>query len=151
MKKLLLSLFAALLTTTAMAQAPDWSVDPNDFDNSMTLVAVVEIEDVELANASDQLGAFVGTELRGTAKSIFFSSQSRYYFFITIYSDEVIGESITFEAYDAENDRTVSLANIIEFTADLISGDLSNPVLLTDDADAVDDEGPVVGDRDATR
>ena len=142
MKALLTAFIATMISFVAYAQAPSWSVDPNNFTNSMTLVAVVEIDDVELSNTSDQLGAFVGMEVRGVANSILLSG--RYYFFVTIYSDEVSDESISFKVYDASNDVTVDLANTIEFTLDLVSGAIGNPVLLTNDAGAVDDEGPVV-------
>ncbi|MEL7145747.1 MAG: Ig-like domain-containing protein [Bacteroidota bacterium] len=144
MRRILFILWVLAGTHSAYSQAPSWSVTPTDFNNSMTLVAVVEVDDVELGNTSDILGAFVGNEVRGVTNSFFFSSTGRYFFFLTIYSDAVNGETITFKVYDASNDATVDLANTVEFTAELISGELSNPVVLTNDITAVDNDGPQV-------
>jgi hypothetical protein len=54
-----------LISGFSHAQAPNWSVNPNQFQYSMTATAVLDLNCAELTNPSNQLGAFVGTTLRG--------------------------------------------------------------------------------------
>ncbi|MEL6559250.1 MAG: Ig-like domain-containing protein [Bacteroidota bacterium] len=142
MKRRILCLVAMLFSAFAYCQNPNWTIDPNDFDNSMTVVGVAEIGGVELSSASNQIGAFVGNELRGTTSAIYFASRDRYFFFLTIYSDAVNGETITYKVYNQPEDEVVDLVNTTDFVIDEVLGELDNPVILSDDPGSVDITGP---------
>ena len=142
MKSTFLCLAAMLMSVFTYSQNPNWTINSGDFDNSMTVVGVGEIDGTELASASNEIGAFVGGELRGTTNAIYFASRDRYYFFLTIYSDAVSGETITYKIYNQAENEVVDLVNTTAFVIDEILGELDNPVILSDDPASVDITGP---------
>ena len=63
MKRGLLLLLSFLFTVTV--QANHWEPDPHQFPNNMSVIGVIEINGVEQASESYELGAFCGDECRG--------------------------------------------------------------------------------------
>ncbi|MGD9140296.1 MAG: hypothetical protein PVJ42_02025 [bacterium] len=57
----------------------------------------------------------------------------RYLTFLMIYSNEVEGESVTFQAYDGAGDRQVGLNETVAFAADGTVGLLASPQVFTGD------------------
>ncbi|MFT5665899.1 MAG: gliding motility-associated-like protein [Vicingaceae bacterium] len=113
----------------SFAQAPNWSVDPNQFQYSMTATAVLDLNCAELTNPSNQLGAFVGNTLRGTA----FTSTvigGRYEASMTIYSDLVNGENVTFHFYQNSSNTTFTSIDSIAFQDNAIFGSPASPLVI---------------------
>lgn len=126
---ILLSIGFLSIATAALAQAPNWSVNPNRFQYSMTITAVVELNCNELVSPSNQLGAFVGDSLRGSA----FTSTvigGRYEASMTIYSDLVNGENITFRFYQQSSDSIYFGVDSIQFQDNAIFGSPANPFVV---------------------
>ena len=116
-----------LMSGLISAQAPNWSVNPSRFQYSMTVTAVLDLNCTELLSPSNQLGAFVGDSLRGSA----FTSNvigGRYEASMTIYSDSVNGEQVSFRYYRQSSNTTVISIDTIAFQDNAIFGNPANPL-----------------------
>ncbi|MFQ6676546.1 MAG: hypothetical protein ACE5LH_09430, partial [Fidelibacterota bacterium] len=119
-----LGLFSLLLASSSVAQGPDWSVTPTDYESSATVTGVLYV-DYELANdPANIVGAFVGETCRGVASPILVSDTSMY--FLTVYSNS-IGETIAFKSYLASDDTIVDVNETIQFIPDNSWGSPENP------------------------
>lgn len=117
-------LFSGLSAPEALAQNPNWSINPPDFEQSMNVVGVLTINGTASANSNDQVAAFVGTEIRGVASPLDVSGTQ--YFFLTVYANGGT-ETITFKAYDATNDRVLDITETVTFVANGVEGTLGTP------------------------
>ena len=113
----------------AQAQAPSWNVNPNRYQYSMTITAVLDLNCTELTNPSNQLGAFVGDSLRGSALSSNVIG-GRYQVNMTIYSDSVNNEMVYFKFYHQGTDSIYQSIDSIAFQDNAIYGSPANPVVL---------------------
>jgi gliding motility-associated-like protein len=88
------------LVNLSKAQVPTWSITPSSFTYGMTVTAEISVACQALANPSNRIGAFVGTECRGVVNT---SSiiQGKYVAFLTVSSNVVSGDIISFKIYDA--------------------------------------------------
>ena len=84
-----------------------WSVDEYKYYSQMSIIAVVEIDEVELSNPNLELGAFCNDECRGSVKTDFTYEHNgviRYYARMNIYGNEPEenepAEVITFKLYN---------------------------------------------------
>ncbi|MFT7034260.1 MAG: hypothetical protein ACJA2S_002773, partial [Cyclobacteriaceae bacterium] len=133
MKKIYIVLFGILfLTTNLLSQAPNWTLNSNSFENSMTVVAVILVDGVELTSTNNLVGAFVGTELRGVGSTSFVNSENRYVATMLVRSNVGAGEMITFKMYDSEKDAVFEAVNSFEFLNDGIEGNTSVPIIVKD-------------------
>ena len=115
------------------AQAPSWSINPSRFQYSMTLTAVLDLNCTELQSPSNQLGAFVGDSLRGTA----FTSTvigGRYEASMVIYSNLVNGEQVSLRFYQLSSDSIYLSVDTIAFQDNAIYGSPINPLAIRNNA-----------------
>ncbi|MFT7084488.1 MAG: gliding motility-associated-like protein [Vicingaceae bacterium] len=122
-----------LISGFISAQAPSWSVNPNRFQYSMTVTAILDLNCVELQSPSNQLGAFVGDSLRGTA----FTSTvigGRYEASMFIYSDLVNGEQVSLRFYQLSSDSIYLSVDTIAFQDNAIYGSPLNPFAIRNNA-----------------
>jgi len=112
-----------LLSSFIFADPPNWDSDGDgvidnfsDFANSGSITASVSINDDEVVQIGDMVGAFVGNELRGVALSeeVPLALGGGFAFNILVYSNEVEGEYITFKYYYSELDLIINL-NVNEY------------------------------------
>ena len=116
-----------------LAQAPTWSVEPSDYDNSMVITAVLHIQGSESRDTNDMVGAFINGELRGVAKpDTYLSGQDRYMAQLIVYSNNS-SESITFKLYDNSTNTVLDAVTLpVTFVADGVIGGFDEPLLITD-------------------
>ena len=123
MKKFLF--LAVLLAFTFRANAYHWTVNPNQYPNTMTAIAIIQIDGVEQMVNTLEVGAFCGDECRGREMPVYIEQMGRYYLFLTMYGTE--GDQLTFRLYDhvlnQEFDGTCS--NVESFVT---NGTLGSPV-----------------------
>ncbi|MCP4708378.1 MAG: hypothetical protein GY869_07125 [Planctomycetes bacterium] len=120
----LFTLRLILTSTLALADPPDWEVNPADYQFTANVTAVLYAND-ELAAGSDNLvAAFAGSEVRGIASPT--QVGETWMFFLTVYANNN-GETITFQAYVADMDQTLDADETITFTANSIFGDPLTP------------------------
>ncbi len=155
-------MLAACIAFTAQAQAPSWSVNSSEYENSMAVVAVAKVQNQLITNTNSMIGAFIGGELRGVANTSFVNSENQYVAHILVWSNVGGGETITFQIYDAASGQIVDAVNSIVFENDGTEGTTATPYIITDNnpptdiaisANAVDENaaiGTVVGQLSST-
>jgi len=129
--KLYIITFALFLLTSIGVNAanPGWTVNPYSFQYSMTATGVLIIDRMESTDTSDIIGAFVGSECRGTAKPMYISALGRYIAFLMIYSNTASGENISFKMYNSSDNSVISAMQIISFVPNNTIGLVANPYI----------------------
>lgn len=101
-KNILLAIFMAVVCQCNLFAATviekHWNCDPSLYPNTMTIVGVVEIDEAEQGNTSLEVGAFCGTECRGSEMLRSFPQVNRFLVFLTVYGED--NDAITFKLYD---------------------------------------------------
>lgn len=118
-----------LLPFAGQSQAPTWSVNPNQYQYSMTVSAVIDLNCTELNNPSNKLGAFVRDTLRGVANTSTVINGS-YQAVMSVYSDQVNGESVIFKFYDQSTDSVYRSVDSVLFQDNAIYGSPSAPFVV---------------------
>lgn len=113
MKKVLLALGILLSSIMSFGQTQlHWQCDISQYADYMSVVAVVEIDDVEQTSTTLEIGAFCGTVCRGSKLATYFPPTQRYIYQIPVYGSG--SDMITFKLYDhvagEEVDVTSSVA-----------------------------------------
>ena len=131
MNKFKLILITAFLYSYSFvqAQAPTWNVNPNAFQYSMTVTAVLDLNCQELTDPANQLGAFVGGTLRGTANSSTVIN-GRFQANMTVYSNVVNGEQVSFRFYDANSNTIYISVDTLAFQDNAIYGNAAAPQVI---------------------
>ena len=95
-----------------VAVAPDWSVNPADYELSAALTAVVLQDFSPIGGSNDQVAAFAGSQVRGVATPI--EVLDTWIFFLTLYG-AADGEELTFKVYNAVEDTVLAAQETIVF------------------------------------
>ena len=132
-----------MLHITVTGNEPEWSVNPDDYESSMSMTGQIYFEDKICANTNTKIAAFVGDNCCGVASPKLMSSRDAYFVNLTIYGVEDItkAQPITFRVYDA--DQGVVLGNVVTrhkgqvlnltYRPNDLLGDYDNPVIWTAD------------------
>ncbi|MCP4713379.1 MAG: hypothetical protein GY869_32520, partial [Planctomycetes bacterium] len=122
-------------TMTATCQSPPtWTIVAGDFSYDLSFVGKFFIDNVAEADPGNMLAAFVGTECRGAVDIfLYFPDADHYVALMPIYSNAANGETITFKAYDASDNRIYDIVETLDFVADAEVGDAQNPFALNAD------------------
>jgi hypothetical protein len=127
MKKTYLSLLLILFTVTSYAQP--WTLNTAKYEHSMTITARIKINGLYISQSNCWLGVFSGEECRGYVKAERMSN-GEYFFFLTIFSNSVEGESLTLKF----NNGYITLPpfpQTLKFQPDKIVGTPDLPFLIT--------------------
>ena len=114
-------------TATGGAGAPSWSVSTANFEQSMSVTAAVALRGQAPEGSGHLLAAFAGAEVRGVAQPVTVGAQDLY--FLSVYANAA-GEEITFQYYDAVDDRIYPVKQTLTFSANALLGDPQNPLAL---------------------
>lgn len=123
MKKITLFLILFTTCSIAFAQAPNWSVNENEYQYSMTIVARLNVAGKHLTGANDKVAAFVGNVCRGVSGVTYVASEKKYYAYLTIFANQQ-GESIAFRLYDGSTATTTNVNKQIVFVVNEHKGNL---------------------------
>ena len=116
------------LTQAGAPGPPIWTPVPN-LQYNMSVIGKVRLSPgVFSLNENDILGAFVGTECRGVANP--FASLSGT-LFLTIGSNNLSGENVTFKIFLASTNEIVNANETISFQNGGEAGTMDNPFLFT--------------------
>jgi len=107
-----------------------WQVDPAQYEHSMTLIGMFNANGENATSAGQELGAFVGGELRGSAQAIFIEPLQAHLFFLTTYANQS-GEQVSFKLYNSSDGQVSNLHETMWFAADLHQGSIETPVPFT--------------------
>ncbi len=112
-------------------EAPEWLIDPSDYQYSMSLVGYTKVDGVISTNPDDQVAAFVGNECRGVANLEYIEDYDRYLVFLNIYSNAEQGEEVYFRIWNAsEGIEHINITPELQFVSNDLIGTPANPQLL---------------------
>lgn len=112
----------------------DWTVNPEDYEYSMSVLSRVRIKGEFSRDENDLIAAFVNGQCRGVANLEYITSQDNYQAYISVYSNQLTGESIDYRIWNASEGLvhtfvTNSDAGVETFSADGFFGTIINPVI----------------------
>lgn len=105
-----------------LAQAPNWTVNENAFNNNMSVITKLNTGCSDLNNPNNKVAAFFGSECRGVANTDQLVN-GVYTAFLTIYSNS--DQQVTFKFYDAVNNRIYDAVTTMMFKSDDIITDFT--------------------------
>jgi hypothetical protein len=107
-----------------------WTVDPTQFEHSMTLIGMLQTGGENGTTGNMELGAFSGTDTRGSAQAIYVAPLQSYLFFLTVYANGS-GDQIRYKLYDSSNGQVQDLNEWMFFSPDLHQGSIQSPIPFT--------------------
>ncbi len=113
-----------------LGNTPFWTVNPTQFEYSMTLIGMLKVNEINATSATMELGAFVNGQLRGTGQAIYIPSLQSYEFFETIYGT-TSGEPVRYKLFDSSTGSVQDLSESMSFTPDLHQGSIDSPLPFT--------------------
>lgn len=111
------------LTKSVWAQSPNWTVNENNFQYTMTFVGFVNADGINLSSPNDKVAAFVNAECRGVAQLIYVASQNSYYVYLTVFSN-TNNETISFKIYDSVKNNVKDVVKTVPFVTNQHIGNL---------------------------
>ena len=106
-----------------------WTADYHAYPSNMTVMAVIELDEVELSGENYEIAAFADGECRGSAKLMYVAPIQRYIAFLTIVGDEA--SELRFSLYNDETgtEETQSIASL-QYETNAIVGNLETPYVI---------------------
>ncbi len=118
-----------ILKMNISAQAPEWKVNPEDFQFSMNVIGQMKINNVFSSDTADMLAAFADNECRGIAKLRYIDEYDLYEVYLSIFSDVESGEDIEFRIWNAsEGIIHLNVVPEYSFASNTIMGTPGSPV-----------------------
>ena len=105
-----------------------FNVNYRNFENSGTMIASLNLEDIEISK-NDELGIFFNGECRGVSKPILSPIDNNYIFYLMFYSNNE-NEELNFILYDNDKNNEMILNDKIIFSIDMHLGSIQNPYIL---------------------
>jgi gliding motility-associated-like protein len=128
----------ALLSVNVRAQSPTWAVVPSDYQYSLTITAILNMDGLIADETTDKVGAFVNGVCRGVGSPSTTTANGSKLVFLQVYSNTISGEEITFKMYDASEDLLFDAITLISFQSDAAFGSISDPYVITTNHDPTD-------------
>jgi hypothetical protein len=124
MKNYIYSVIALfLISSSVFAQTPNWTVDENNYQYTMTFVGFLNSDGNGLVNPNDKVAAFVNGECRGVTNVIYVASEKRYCVYLTVFSN-ANNETVSFKIYDAAKNLVKNVDKTIAFKTNEHYGNL---------------------------
>jgi len=122
----ILILFVCVLSFAKLKAQPNWSVNPVNFNYSMSYVGIVYLDNNKMADQNSKIAAFVGEEVRGVTSPVYDEKTKNWNFYLLCYSN-INGQTLTFKYYNSTNNETIVFDKTNFFEADAIKGSPFNP------------------------
>ena len=108
---------------------PTWSVNPSNFQYSMNIFGEMKIDNVISTNPENKIAAFKNGVICGVANLQYVPAYDRYEAFLNVYSNNITGDSIKFNLYDATSGLTfVNVTPSVMFVDNDVLGTVANPI-----------------------
>ena len=125
------------LNLRVLVKEPNLNFNPADFTQSMNIVAKIKVDGIISTDIYDKIYAVgvgaSGLELRGKAGLTYDAQLNAYNVFLTVYSNVVSGENISFFIWDASQgnfiEATLDGAADVPFSSDNVIGNFTNPAI----------------------
>ncbi|WP_299054917.1 LamG-like jellyroll fold domain-containing protein [uncultured Polaribacter sp.] len=114
-----------------LTDAPDWSVNPRDYDYSMNIIGKIKIDGDFSRDTYTKVGAFVNDVAKGEAYLEYDAFYDSYFAYLTIYNENAFNDKVTFKLWDAVNGKIINAfigsETMIDFMQNTVLGTSSNP------------------------
>ena len=121
------------LDLRVLEKEPVFDLVPSKFSQSMNIIGRVKLNDVFTDDLYDKVIATVNGEVRGVASIIYDASLKDYFVYLTVYSNQISGETMSFYIWDASDGKLKEALLDDKFTvpylADEIIGNYANPAI----------------------
>ena len=115
-----------VLAANVTARGNHWEPDAHAYSYNMSVIAVVELDGMEIGGGNYELAAFANGECRGSAKLAFVEAIGRYVAFLTVYGEDAA--ALSFGLYDAETGmERFDAEESLVFAGNAIVGSLGEP------------------------
>ncbi|MBQ3354122.1 MAG: choice-of-anchor J domain-containing protein [Bacteroidales bacterium] len=111
------------------AENNHWVPNANAYKDNMTIMAVVNMNEVELVSDNYELAAFVDGECRGSVRLTYSEPINRYVAFLTVAGEDVT--TLRFGLYDETTGTECYSNDLMEFNSDVVAGNPSEPVVIS--------------------
>ena len=115
------------------AQEPDWGLNPAAFEQSMTLIGKVRIDNTFSNDPYDRLVAYRDDKVRGVVGLTYDEDYDDYYALLTVYSNPEDASDVSFKIWDASAGRlknaSVNTAVSIPFVENALQGNYQTPLV----------------------
>ena len=106
-----------------------WEPESNEFEDNMTLTCIVQLDGVEQATSMLEVGAFCGTQCRGSQRATYFAPSDHYIFQMIVFGES--NDMISFRLYDHLTQQELMLTPPTPITFNSNGyGSLFNPYVL---------------------
>ena len=105
-----------------------WLVEnPYQYQHTMTMTAVIFDETTMLADPYDMVAAFVGNEVRGTARPLYLPGIEEPRLFLSILGNAGEDDPVEFRIWDNDKERTYRTVEMLVFSPDEHQGTVTDP------------------------
>lgn len=119
------------LNVSVLPQAPDWTVDPDQFEFSANVIGQLKIDGALSVDENDKVACFINGEVRGVANVSYFAEADVYLLFMSVYDHVSEGNDMTFKVFDASSgDVFVDVTPELTFKEDQLFGLPSDPIVI---------------------
>ncbi|MEC5165714.1 hypothetical protein RCH18_001446 [Flavobacterium sp. PL11] len=108
------------LDLRVLEKEPVLTLDPSKFSQSMNIIGKIKIGGVFTDDLYDKVVATVNGEVRGITNVIYDASFKEYFVFLTVYSNQVSGEEMSFYIWDASVGKLKEAGLNTNFTLPLV-------------------------------
>ncbi|WP_026776509.1 hypothetical protein [Polaribacter sp. Hel_I_88] len=117
MKKVLLAFLLSFSVTICFSQDPNWSVNPSNYQYSMTFTAFLNVNGTTLSSTNDKVAAFIDNEVRGVANLVYLADEDKYVAYLTVYNS-TSNSPVSFKIYNSTANNVVDAVQTINFQID---------------------------------
>ena len=130
MKKIQIIFYLCCLSIALANAQSNWSIDPADYQFTMTITGEAIIDCQNSIDPSDEVAAFVGGICRGFV-DFGTAVNGKDLAYLIVYSNQSIGETLAFKIYDSSSNTFIDLKNSLTFEENGSHGNANAPVLFT--------------------
>lgn len=115
-----------------LCRPPVWTVNASEFEYSMNITGKLFIDTAASTDIYDRVAVYAGSQLRGVSEVTRLNNSGEYRLFITVYSNSISGEMLSFQVWDASG--CIEYGQVFEnytFSANSVLGGINNPVPIT--------------------
>jgi len=127
---ILILIFCFTVSVVRSSAQPNWGLNPQDYEFSMTITGKVTTNGYFSVNENDLVAAFANGECRGITNLKYEKFMDEYFAYLMVYSNAPF-EEITFKIFDASKNLVVSTNETVSFTINQIVGSLDIPYIFS--------------------
>ena len=113
------------------SQEPNWNFSPNDFEQSMTILGKLKIDNVYSNDINDKIIAYIDDQVRGVAGLAYDNDYDDYFLYLTVYGNPQDNSEIIFKIWDASVGRlkeaNIDSSESVVFNENALLGRFSDP------------------------